>query len=66
MIAYTAWDGLHAIATRVDADLTLHADGHIALAPHRSGVDSRFLRRCLAKLGSGLAACAVAIASSAW
>jgi hypothetical protein len=65
VIAYTAWDGLHAIATQVDANLALRTDGRVALAPHRARADSPALRRIAARLATALAALLVAVASSA-
>jgi hypothetical protein len=64
MIAYTAWDGLHAIATQVDADLTVRPDGYVSLAPHRSPAVSSGLRRLATRLAPGLVALVAAVASS--
>lgn len=65
MLAYTAWDGLHAMATQVDADLTLRADGHVSLAPHRAGATSPVWRRFATRLTPALVVLIVA-ASSGW
>jgi hypothetical protein len=66
MLAYTAWDSLRTIAREFDADLTLQAEGRVALTPHRAPVESSAaVRRTAERIVAGFGVLLALVAGTA-